>query len=275
MTKSVCVGLALAGVFAFEVYPAGFADRVIEYNPGTGFATEFGSGLGFTNINAVLGEPSRVTPGQFGGPVDPFNPPFLREQLLSIGAGGSLIVHLDSPILNDSTHFFGLDFLIFGNAGFIITNGNFVGGGITDGSLFAANPGTTRVSVSADNVRYLTLDPSVAPMVDGLFPTDGLGDFRLSVNPTLGNSSFSGLGISGIRSLYAGSAGGTGYDLSWALDESGRRVGIDSASYLRIDVLSGASEIDGFAVVPEPSQCLLLAFGTLLVLLKLGRSRPR
>lgn len=265
MTHATVLALALSSIlsFSFNLNAAGFANRVIEYKPGTGFATEFGSGLGYTNINAVLGEPSRSTPGQFGGPVDPFNPPYLRDQILSIGTGGSLTVQFDSPILNLPGNPFGLDFLIFGNSGFVITNGNFAGGGITDGTLFAANSGATRVSVSADNLRYMTLDPAVAPIVDNLFPTDGLGDFRQPVNPRLRNADFAGLGLEGIRSLYAGSGGGTGFDLSWALDESGRRVGIDSANYLRIEVLTGVSEIDGFAAVPEPSQCLLFAFGAL------------
>lgn len=265
MTHATVLALALSSIlsFSFNLNAAGFANRVVEYKPGTGFATEFGSGLGYTNINAVLGEPARSTPGQFGGPVDPFNPPYLRDQILSIGAGGSLTVQFDSPILNLPGNPFGLDFLIFGNSGFVITNGNFAGGGITDGTLFAANSGATRVSVSADNLRYMTLDPAVAPIVDNLFPTDGLGDFRQPVNPGFRNADFAGLGLDGIRSLYAGSGGGTGFDLSWALDDSGRRVGIDSANYLRIEVLTGVSEIDGFAAVPEPSQCLLFACGAL------------
>jgi len=35
----------------------------------------------------ALGEPSRVTPGDFGGPVDPFDPPYLPTQLVSVGQG--------------------------------------------------------------------------------------------------------------------------------------------------------------------------------------------
>ena len=61
-----------------------FADHVTAYEPGTGFATDFSSGLGFTNTVAALGAPSAVTPGEFGGPVTPFSPPFVAEQLLSI-----------------------------------------------------------------------------------------------------------------------------------------------------------------------------------------------
>src|SRR5687768_14064525 len=107
-----------------------YADTLIQYDPGIGFAGNF------TNALAALGEPSRNTPGQFGGPVDPFNPPFLPSQIVSVGSNGTLTVQFANPIANDSANRFGIDFLIFGNAGFIITNGDFSGNGITDGSLF-------------------------------------------------------------------------------------------------------------------------------------------
>lgn len=240
---------------------APFAESVVLYNPGSGFAKEFGSGLGFTNVNAVLGEPSRSTPGPLGGPVDPFNPPYLRDQILSVGTGGSLTVRFDTPILNSPSNRFGLDFIIFGNSGFSITNGNFSGGGITDGSLFGATSGSTRVSVSSDNATYYELTPALTPVVDALFPTDGAGNFFVPVNPRLSGSSFAAMDLVGIRTLYGGSAGGTGFDLDWARLANGQPAGLTSVSFVRIDVLSGVSEIDGFAVVPEPGIWTLLVAG--------------
>jgi hypothetical protein len=270
--------LALCSILATSIrtQAATFADSVVSYNPGTGFATEFGTGAGFTNASAALGEPSRVTPGQFGGPVDPFNPPYLTSQLVSIGAGGSLTVGFDHPIVNDATHPFGIDFMIYGNAGFVITNGNYSGGGVTDGSLFGANPGATRVSVSADDVTFYPLDPSRAPVVDTLFPTDGSGSFDLAVNPALANKDFAGLDLTGIRASYAGAAGGTGFDLAWAQDANSQKVVLPDVRFIRVDVLSGAAEIDGIAVpgaVPEPPPWALLAVG--LTVGCLGRSRLR
>src|SRR5438034_7355902 len=90
--------LAAAGVLSVCNLRAQFADSVVAYNPGSGFAA------GYTNATAALGSPSRQTVDPdptFGGtyPVDPFSPPYLSTQLVSLGAGGSLTVRLDTPAL--------------------------------------------------------------------------------------------------------------------------------------------------------------------------------
>src|SRR5438067_13590558 len=114
--SKVCFVLASLGLFVSLTARAQYADAVISYSAGAGFSP------GFTNPAAALGEPSRLTPGTFGGPVDPFDPPYLSSQLVSIGAGGSLTVKFARPILNHPRNRFGIDFIIFGNSGFIITN---------------------------------------------------------------------------------------------------------------------------------------------------------
>ena len=257
MFKIHLSSLALASaLFSSTTHAAPFADAVVSYNSGVGFAA------GYTDPASALGEPSRVTPGQFGGPVDPFDPPFLSSQLVSLGAGGSLTVQFNTPILNSPDHLYGLDFLIFGNAGFD-TGPDF--NGIANGSLFGHNTGTTRVSVSADNVTYYELNPSLAPVVDGMFPTDGAGDFQTPVNPLLAASAFAGQNLAGVRNLYAGSGGGAGFDLAWARDGGGQSVNLPGVNFIRVEVLSGKSEIDGFAaVVPEPATATLLGLGAVL-----------
>jgi len=222
---------------------AQFAGSVVSYTSGSGV------GSGYNDPTHSLGSPTTFIGYQ---DTDPFNPPFLGEHLVSVGAGGSLTVQFSSPILNDPGHLFGLDFNIFGNTGFVITNGDYSGGGITDGSLFSHNTGATRVWVSADNLNYYLLNPSFAPVVDGLAPTDAAGDFTRSINPVLTQNDFAGRGLPGIRSLYDGSGGGTGYDISWAQDSSGANVFLSSISYVRVDVLTGKSEIDALVAVPEP-----------------------
>jgi hypothetical protein len=234
--KTLAGALAAAALLAgFNGWADGFADTVVGYDSGTNFAA------GFTNAAASLGPPTTNA--------TPFSPAFRNTQLVSLGTNGSLTVRFDTPIENDPTHRYGFDFTIYGNSGFLITNGNFSGGGITDGSIFGNNPGATRVSVSRDNVTYYVLNPALAPTVDGWYPTDGSGDPSLPVNPALTQGDFAGQGLTGIRALYNGSAGGGSFDLSWARDTNGNSVFLSDVSYARVEVLSGKSEVDAFSVV--------------------------
>lgn len=253
-------GLALASL-GIQLEAAQFADSVVSYSAGTGAAK------GYDNPASAVGEPSRVTPGQFGGPVDPFNPAYLPEQVVSLGAGGSLTLQFNSPIQNSADHAHGLDFIIFGNNGFQIVNGDFTGGGVTDGSLFGANTGSTSVSVSNDGITFYELTPSLSPVVDGPFPTDGSGDFSKAPDPALKNSSFNGKDMAGIRQLYSGSGGGAAYDISWARNAGGQPANLDSIRFVKVEVLTGVAEIDGVSAVPEPGTAVLLLGGLCGVLL--------
>ncbi|HSU55026.1 MAG TPA: hypothetical protein VLT36_13285 [Candidatus Dormibacteraeota bacterium] len=261
MIKVPSLALATASLFSCFTTVAQFADSVVSYTPGGGVSATF------TDPSRALGSPTGFIGYQNA---DPFNPPYQSTDLVSVGAGGSITVQFDSPILNSPTHSFGIDFNIFGNSGFIITNGDFSGGGITDGSLFANNTGATRVWVSADNLTYYQLDPSRAPVVDGLAPTDASGDFSRPINPALTQADFAGKDLAGIRALYNGSGGGAGYDISWAQDGLGNSVLLPSISFVRVDVLSGKSEIDALAVVPEPSISCIALCGLLV-----GAARKR
>ncbi len=262
MRKHLVGSLAVAGALAAQ---AQFAGNVISYAPGSGAAA------GFDQPASALGEPSRFTVHQFGGPVDPTNPPFLAEQIVSIGAGGFLTLQFSGPVRNDAGNPYGLDFIVYGNAGFILTDFE---AGITSGELFgAAAPGSTRVSVSADNAQYFTLDLSLAPTVDRYFPTDGAGTFGVPVNPAWANATaFAGGDLADIRSAYGGSAGGAGFDIGWARDGGGNPVHLSEIQFVRIDVTGGAVEVDGVAAVPEPSTWALLGAGALLALVRKRRA---
>jgi len=251
------------------------ASAVLRYEPGAGYATEFGTGAGYTNAAAALGEPSRLTPGPFGGPVDPFSPPWQPDQVVSLGTGSILELQLNAPIRRDPAHPFGIDFLVFGGSGFVIVNGDYSGGGITDGSLFGQDGAVLRLSVADADGPWLTLDPAMAPALEGLFPTDGAGDFTRAVNPALKSSDFLGLGLDGIRMAYDGSGGGTGYSLAWARDASGQPAILDSATRIRFEVLSGRVEVDAVAavqVVPEPGPTAL-GLGALAMFAAWGGTR--
>jgi hypothetical protein len=264
MLKVCSSVLALAGLLVSSTLHAQYADSVVSYTPGSGVSPAY------TDPARALGAPTTFIGYQNA---DPFNPPYLSSDLVSVGAGGSLTVQFSTPILNSPDHPYGLDFIIFGNSGFVITNGDFSGGGITDGSLFANNTGATRVWVSADNITYYVLNPALAPVADGLFPTDSEGDFHQPVNPALTQSDFAGKNLAGIRSLYAGSGGGTGYDISWAQDGFGQSVFLPSISYVRLEVLSGKSEVDAFSVVPEPGAWALALMGSALLIWKRRQSQ--
>jgi hypothetical protein len=254
------LGLATASLVVCFNGLAQYADSVVSYTSGTG-------------VNASYTDPTRAlgSPTVYNGyqNTDPFNPAYQSTDLVSVGAGGSLTLAFNSPILNDPTHPFGLDFIIFGNTGFVEDFSTRT----TDGSLFGNNTGTTRVWVSADNLTYYELDPTRAPTVDGLFPTDAAGAFSQPVNPALTSSSFAGLDLAGIRTLYHGSGGGTGYDISWAEDSGGHSVFLPSISYVRVDVLSGKSEIDAVAAVPEPGSLAIALAGAVIFWLR-GRLFP-
>jgi hypothetical protein len=247
--------LAIASVCVLpRIASAQFANSVLAYDHGTGFASNF------TNANAALGAPAG------GGSITPFAPPFSSSQLVSIGAGGFLTLQLGMPITDDPTHPFGIDFLLFGNPFFVITNGSGASA-TTSGAVFSSSI-STRVEVSQDATTWFMLDPTRAPTVGAYYPTDGTGNALLPVNPALGAADFAGINLAGIRSLYAGSAGGADYDLSWARDGDGKPVMLDSVSYVRIDVLSGRTQIDAIAVVPEPGAAALGMLGSALLSLR-------
>jgi len=229
-----------------QVTSAQFATSVLAYERGTGFAANY------TNANAALGAPST------GSGVTPYAPPFSTSQLVSIGAGGYLTLQLGTPIMDDPGHPFGIDFLLFGNSFFVVTNGSGASA-TTSGAIFSSSV-STRVEVSQDGATWYTLDSSLAPTVGTYFPTDGPGNPLMPVNPGLGAADFAGKNLSGIRSLYGGSAGGGDYDLAWARDAEGDAVTLGSVDYVRIDVLSGRTQIDAISVVPEPQGW---AFGVL------------
>ena len=253
MKKTRFFSLALAGgLFIPTLTRAQFASSVVSYTQGSG------ANPTYNNPNVALGAPATFIGYQNA---DPFNPPYLASDIVGLGTGGSMTLQFSAPIQNAGANPFGLDFIIFGHAGF---NENFSNGTATDGSLFTGGTSTVRVSVSADGTTFYTLDPLLTPVVDGLFPTDASGDPFIPVNPALTAADFAGKNLAGIQALYAGSGGGAGFDLAWAVDGSNQRVALSSVSFLRLDVLSGQAYIDAVSVVPEPATWLLALLGGLL-----------
>ena len=91
-----------------------FADAWILYEEGANAQT------GYTSPETALGPPERFTGKcfQFPGVVSAFNPAFCPDEIVSIGAGGTLVLRFDTPVTNDEANPFGIDLLIFGNTFF-------------------------------------------------------------------------------------------------------------------------------------------------------------
>jgi len=266
MKKVRFVSLALAGaLFVPAITRAQFADRVVSYAQGSGVAA------GYNDPAAALGAPSQFTPGDYGGPVDPFNAPYLPSQIVGLGAGGSITLQFNTPIRNNAANPYGLDFIIFGHAGFLEDFGS---GTALDGSLYTGGTSDVRVSVSADGSTFYTLNPLQTPVVDGWFPTDGSGDPQIPVNPTLTADDFGGLTLSGIRSLYAGSAGGAGFDIAWAVDGNNQSVSLPEVNFVRLENSSDVAYIDAISAVPEPATGTLAMAGASLFWWRCRKKQP-
>jgi hypothetical protein len=254
MKKIRSLALAAASLFvSFHVH-AQYADAVVAYNAGTGIAA------GYNDPTRTLGSPTVFIGYQNA---DPFNPPFRTNDIAGVGTGGSLTLQFNTPVLNNAANPFGLDFIIFGHAGFTEDFST----GTTDGSLFTGGTSNVRVSVSTDGVNFFMLNPALTPKVDGLFPTDASGNSFLPVNPALTGADFAGKDLAGIRALYAGSGGGAGFNLSWAIDGNNQPVSLASIDFVRLDVVSGGVYVDAVSVVPEPAAWSLLSVGATVLLL--------
>ena len=246
--KKVRLLLAMAGLFVMSTsVHAQSADAVLSYNSGTGIVA------GYTNTSSALGPPA------LGSGVNPMDPPFSKTQLVAIGAGGEMTLQMSTPILNNPADAYGLDFIIFANS-FFVANGGSGLNETTSGTL-SYHSSTIQIQVSADDVNWYTLNPSLAPQPGEYFPTYGSGNPFLPVNPALAADNFAGMTLGQIESLYNGSAGGTGYSLSWAQDAEGNSVDLSSVDYVQIDVESGVLDLDAVTVAPEPSTWALLLAG--------------
>lgn len=246
------------------------------YNPGSTPV------FGYTNPDTALGMPERFTGenefgGAFASAVTMFNSVFGTDEVVSIGEGGQLTLELGTPATNNPNNLFGVDLIIFGNAGF--TDGDYPNGTIgSPASLYGFGFG--RIELSADGVNFFELPGWTA---DTLFPTQAYQDvdplsstpgsvptdFFKPVNPALTLSDFDGLTYAQALALYDGSGGGTPIDIGLA--------GLSVVTHVRISVEDDfnpstfrSAEIDAITVVPEPTAAALLAAVAGCVLLRRG-----
>lgn len=252
--------IALSLFFGFLITSgarAQFASTVIGYD-------HAGAGNDYDDPNAVLGSPDRMTADYPSGtaPVTIFNQPWGADtndwgsdQLFSLGTGGYVEVMFDAAVVDDPLNPYGIDLIVFGNAGFLAAD--WPPTTCTDpAALFSVGGGA--IEVSQDGSIWYAVDP----LADAAFPTTGWTDaahtaasgFLLPVDPDLAVSGFDGLTEAEALALYAGSGGGAGVDLG--------ATGLDWIQYVRVsnNNAEGNVDIDAFAdvaAVPEPGLMLV------------------
>jgi len=272
---AILVALAMVPGAVADAQASVFATEVVSYDTGTSASPPELEHPTYVNPLAALGEPTRSTAGwPPGTPADvtPFNGPWQDTELVSIGPGGWLSVKFDSPVQDHPQNPFGVDLLIFGNAGLIDTAWpNGVAG--DPAALFGAD--TSTVSVSQDGLAWVDVPGADA---DGWWPTLGYTDssgpyagdgtvptdFTRPVDPA---ADADGRTFADLVALYDGSGGGTGIDLAG--------TGLAWVQYVRVSVPASNTsdvDIDGFAdVAPEPAALGLLALGSLALGLRRRR----
>ncbi len=245
-----------------------FATSVISYDAGTNAAA------GYTNASTALGSAERFTgEGIFPGGVTPFNPAWGTDELVSIGSGGQLTLGFDTAITNSASNAYGIDFIVYSNAGFLDTSWTDADPDNDGTGVVGSNPfifgagGAATIQVSNDGTNWITATTTVLD----LFPTLGYSDYSVptpgsigtietdftqAMDPSLMLSDFANLSFEEIIALYNGSGGGIGIDIA--------STGLESASFVRFLNESGeAFEIDAVAVVPTPGTLMLLSLGSL------------
>ena len=254
------MGLAMLAGWQFEIPVArasAFATGVAGYDAGSA------GGSGVNDPGTALGSPERFTgEGIFPQVVSPFNPVWRTNEIVQIGEGGFLTLQFDEPITNDD-HPFGVDFIVFGNGGFI--DGDFPNGTVGDpAGTFGVND--MLIEVSEDGTTF----HSLGAFSEGMYPAMGyvdagpqddtpgsiLTNFQQPLDPALTLADFAGLTYDQLVALYDGSGGGTPVDIAAS--------GLSEVSFVRFSVPgSGTVEIDAVSRVPEPTAMGFLLFGGL------------
>ncbi len=262
------INCALVAVLSSAAFASPFATSVLSYDAGSNAAA------GYTNATTALGSAERFTgEGVFPGGVTPFNPAWGTNELVSIGSGGQLSLGFDTAITNNASNAFGIDLIIFSNAGFADATWTDQDP-LNDGTGYTGpNPfifgagGAATVQVSVDGLNWITattttldLFPTLgySDFTDATPTTPGLieSDFTKAIDPSLTAADLANMSLTDIANLYNGSGGGVGIDIA--------STGLTSANFVRFLNNSGeAFEIDAVAVVPTPGTMFIATIAAL------------
>ena len=246
------------------------ADAVVGYTPGDFSASSTSTSL--QNAAAAVGGLAGDTGGGYG--LNPFNAPYSSTQIVGVGAGGQITLHLSAPLTTAGGPTLG----VFDNT----TLGDASGGsGVAANPAAPLNANLSRavVAVSADGVNYVTLNggsPIVFQNPTNYYLDGEITAYKEALGTQAANpfqpftgtlASFNGQTLDQARATLAGSAGGTWIDLSGS--------GLSFVNDVRFSIPAGTTNrliLDAVTGVPEPTSVGLALAGVTLLL---GRRRTR
>jgi len=258
--------LALCAIFTTtSIHAAYFADSVISYTAGTN------ANASYQDPTAALGSVSSTTGvgSPFVSVVSPFSPSYDTDQIVQLGKGGQITLHLAATLLVGS----GFELGIFTNVGFM--DSSYPAG--TTGSVASVfSNSSATVEVSFDGTNWVSLglqnfttpsnyynDPiKVGPYDSSAAAAAVTADFGKAFTGSL--SDFNGkTSYADVLSVYNGSGGGTWLSLS--------TTGLSQVNYVRISNAANASAnftLDAVAInntsvsaAPEPNGLVFVSIG--------------
>lgn len=260
---AACATVALAPARA-SAAPA-YADQVLSYDPGTN-RFQFSA---YTNPAAALGAPQTNT--GFGFVTTPFNNPFSKNDVVSVGLGGQITLRLAryaEPVAGAP------EIGVFTFQQFVQTA---TGGTSSAPSLFYPSQ-KAQVDVSADGTTWVALNSGAVTSFD--IPANAFTD-PAAQHPSDYGLPFTG-GLDALKNqptladtlaAYNGTGGGTWLDIS--------DTGLPHVAYVRFTVPAtdpfsfqleslSVSTASAGAPVPEPGALVLAILGVCVVM----RRRP-
>ena len=288
------VSLALLTGGATSAHSQDYAASVAGFN--------LSSAAPYNNPNAVLGQPTTLinSLGRFGEVSGTYHasmvypaynvnpagsPPSSSDLITSLGSVANsstnfLTVKLAAPITHSDSHWYGDDFIVYGNAQFFgknfdsVTPTTDMSQYIIGGDYGIYQNGTPSIRVSADGINFVSLATTQTFFPENPYAWAGitsdnasgfgaLNDFTKPVDPSLKVDDFFGQSVAfADNSLYRGSAGGQAFSLAGS--------GLSSIQYIQftgtgnIDAVAGVSDAPAANPVPEASSALSLGVLALL-----------
>jgi len=281
--------IALGCVIAVSAVCSAHSDFAAEVVTSSG---PFG-GDPYNDPQSVIGKPTTEV-NDLGMP--PFTPPGVHtpslaypaaftdcsggKLVVTLGQGAEVIVRFDHRVIDHPGNWYGRDFIVYGNAFFeadnlVQTDTDMEDLHLTNGTV---NAEPISVSVSSDGLNWLEYDNG--PYADSFFPTNPFKwdrqrstwgtelDWTKPVDPSLSSADFAGLSVADAIDLYAGSAGGTSFDLQDLPDggysqldsteitlSNGQVIQCKYIQYVKVaSAGSVAGEVDGLSdVAADPS----------------------